>query len=307
MNVARRLRIAAPLVVFGAALLGATEPTVVPPTPAASVVPNVATSLTPDAIYLRAVRAMKAEPQPAFVVFDEDVKLRNARLQCTADGTSITLKHGDDAGRYRVWFRVRDGASVSQDAVTHTICHGGLLQPAGDEIASLGTASASPAPGASPTPGPGDVAGAGGLGGPALIGSVRVEAARFYHIELVDREIFEGHDVYRLALRAYRDPNAHPITELLIDTETFLVRRASGEVSGHYVIASGRGAGSIVFDRAGPYWIVRDENFELAANALFIHVRTNLAVRGSDYLYADALPGVTFPTPEPKSTSHAKS
>ena len=296
MNAACDLRTCVLFLGFGAVLLGAAEPSSTPsPQPPAG-------ALTPDAIYLRSVRAMKAEPQPAFVVFDEDVHLRNALLQCAVDNTSISLKHGDEAERYRVWYRVRDGAAISQNAATHAICHGGLLHPAGDDVASLGATSASPAPGAPAA----DAAGAGGLGGPALIGSVRVEAARFYHIELVDRETFEGHDVYRLALRAYRDANTHPITELLIDTQTFLVRRASGEVTGHYVIASGRGAGTVVFDRLGPFWVVRDENFELAANALFVHFRTNFDVRGSDYLYADALPGVVFPTPEPTSTPHAK-
>ena len=301
MNVACDLRTCVLFLGFGAVLLGAAEPAPAPPPQPA------ATALTPDAIYLRSVRAMKAEPQPAFVIFDEDVHLRNALLQCSVDNTSISLKHGDDNGHYRVWYRVRDGAAISQNATTHAICQGGLLHPAGDDIASLGATSASPAPGASPAAAAGDAAGAGGLGGPALIGSVRVEAARFYHIELVDREMFEGHDVYRLSLRAYRDPNTHPITELLIDTGTFLVRRASGEVSGHYVIASGRGSGTIVFDRVGIYWVVRDENFELAGNALFVHFRTNFDVRGSDYLYADTLPGVTFPTPEPTPGSHVKS
>lgn len=273
----------------------------------------VTAELTPDAIYIRAVRAMKSEPMPSYVVFEEDVRARNATIDCNADGTSLSLRHGDAAAHYRVWFRVSDGSSVTQDSTSHRICRGALLRPAGAEIASLGAAhgpspDAIASPDASPDPSaaaPGDSLGETGLGGPALIGSVRVEASRYYRITLVARERFEGHDVYRLALHAYRDPNTHPLTEMLVDTETMLVRRASGEVSGHYVIASGRGAGTVVFDRAGPYWVVRDEEFELAANALFIHAHTKLVVRASDYVYADALPGIAFPTPEP--TARAKS
>ncbi|GAC1546319.1 MAG: hypothetical protein NVS3B16_16860 [Vulcanimicrobiaceae bacterium] len=279
---------------LAALLLGAAEP---------APSPSPAAALTPDAIYLRAIHAMKAEPQPAYVVYREDVRARNASIACTSEHTSLTLKHGDAHAAYRVWFRVRDGASVTQDLATLQHCRGVLLVPAGDEIASLGGSHAGPVPAATASPdAPAGDVGAGT--GPALIGAVRVEAARFYRIASAGRDSFEGHDVYRLVLHAYRDPNAHPLTELLVDSASFLIRRASGEVSGHYVVASGRGAGTIAFDRVGPYWVVRDEDFELAFNALFVHARTTVAVRGSEYMYADALPEVTFPSPRP--SPHAR-
>jgi len=268
-------------------------------------------TLKADAIYLRAIRAMKAERQPAYVVFREDVAARNAHITCTMEGTSLALKHGDATAAYRVWFRVRDAVSVVQDLATNVRCRGSLLRPTGDEVASLGTSTASPQPSpagaaepaASATPAA--AATHDPTGAPALIGAVHVEASRFYRITLAAREAFEGHDVFRLTLRAYRDSNAHPLTEMLVDTDSFLVRRVSGEVSGHYIVASGRGAGTIVFDRVGPYWIVRDEDFELAINALFVHARTNVTVRGSQYVFADALPEIVFPTPSPAPSKRA--
>ena len=286
--------------------------------------PSPSGVLKPDAIYLRAIRAMQAEPLPAYVVFREDVAARNAGLSCTSDGTSFSLKHGDEKLAYRVWYRVSDGSSVTQNLATHALCHGSLLVPSGADIVSLGTAHASPSPSAaastaqpksadsSPSPSPDassnlDVnTDAPGSTNNALIGAVRVEASRYYRIEIADREPFEGHEVYRLTLHAYRDPNLHPITEMLVDTQTFLVHRVSGEVSGHYVIASGRGAGTVVFDRMGRYWVVRDENFVLAFNALFIHARTNLDVRGSEYQFADALPNIAFQTPMPSRSPSAR-
>lgn len=281
--------------VAAAAFLGAGEPS---PRPSANA------ALAPDGIYLRAIRSMKAEPQPAYVVFREDIDARNAALKCSLNGTSITVRHGDSRAAYRVWFRVRDAVSVTQNLATLERCRGALLYPAGDDIASLGTAHASPGPSAAPAAGA-DATAQSATGGLALIGAVHAEASRYYRITLAAREAFEGHDVYRLLFHAYREPNTHPLTEMLVDSESFLVRRVSGEVAGHYVVASGRGAGTIVFDRFGPYWVVRDENFELAFNALFVHARTNVAVRGSDYRFADALPDVAFPTPSPSPAQRA--
>jgi len=266
---------------------GEPQASSVPATPDAAA--TAAATLTGEAIYLRATRAMKDAPQPAYVTFHEDVSARNMRLSCTADGTSPTLKHGDAAGAYRVWFRTRDERAVSEDLASQKRCGGALLYPAGAEIAALGVPSA--APSATPSP---------AVDGPPLIAAVRVESARYYRITLVDRETFEGHPVYRLALRAYRDPATHPLTGMLVDADTFLVRQAAGEAAAHYVIASGRVAGVVTFDRSGPYWLARDESFELAAQAIFVHAHCTVTVRGSDFAFpADVGDELASPSPSP--------
>jgi hypothetical protein len=103
-------------------------------------------------------------------------------------------------------------------------------------------------------------------------------------------------------LTAYRDPDTHPLTDLFIDRATFLVREARGEVSGHYVIASGRVAGVVDFDRVGNYWLVEHEHFEIAANALLIHARMIATIDGSNFATPAELPGIVFPTPRPAAT-----
>jgi len=112
--------------------------------------------------------------------------------------------------------------------------------------------------------------------------------------------------VYHLKLRAYRDPNTHPLTDLYVDPETFLVREACGEVSGHYVLASGRVAGVIDFDRVGSYWLVEREHFEIAANALLVHARMTATIEGSIATPSE-IPGVVFPTPRPTASPKAAS
>ncbi len=58
---------------------------------------------------------------------------------------------------------------------------------------------------------------------------MRVEAALFYHIELVGRERLGNNDVYHLKLTAYRDRDTRPLTDLYVDPETFLVREAAAK------------------------------------------------------------------------------
>ena len=88
---------------------------------------------------------------------------------------------------------------------------------------------------------------------------------------------------------------------MLVDADSWLVRQVTGEVSGHYVVASGWGAGTITFAQAGPWWVVRDEHFDLAANALFLHAHVALDVHASDFNFPAQLPDI-FPSPRPTRT-----
>jgi hypothetical protein len=261
--------------------------------------------LTPEKIYLRSVHAMKAVPEPAFVTFRETVSGRNFTLRCTKDGTSLFIHHGDVTATYDVWFRTSDGSALSRrvDDAKAEECPAALLTPAGSTISSLGVVQASPSPGAAAAT-PDEQA------GPPLVGAVHVEAAAFYHIELAGLEQLGGNDVYHLKLKAYREPTTHPLTDLYVDRNTFLVREARGEVSGHYVLASGRVAGVVDFDRVGPYWLVEHEHFDVAANALLVHARLAATVDGSNFATPDELPDIAFPAPpavaSPRGTPAAR-
>jgi hypothetical protein len=261
-----------------------------------------AAALTPEKIYLRAIHAMKDAPQPPFVTFREHVVGRNFTLRCDSDGMNATFHHGDVIATYDVWFRTSDGSALSQPVGVASAkpCPATLLTPAGSAVASLGLPQASPTPGSAPTGGAPD-----SQIGPPIIAAVRVDGAFYYHIDLVGLEKLGANDVYHLKLRAYRDPDTHPLTDLYVDPATFLVREARGEVAGHYVIASGRFAGVIDFDRVGAYWLVQREHFEIAANALLVHARMMATIDGSDFTTPSELPGIAFPTPRPTPTPKA--
>ena len=221
-------------------------------------------------------------------------------LRCNNDGIVVSSHHGDVTATYNVWFRTSDGGALSQPVsdVTAKSCPGTLLTPVGSAVSSVGVAQSSPSPRATPGTAPADSP----LGIP-LIGAVRVISVRFYHIDLAGLEKLGGNDVYHLKLKAYREPVTHPLTDLYVDQKTFLVREARGEVSAHYVIASGRLAGVLDFDRAGAYWIVQHEHFDVAANAVFVHTHMTVAIDGSNFATPNELPNVAFPTPKPGATA----
>jgi hypothetical protein len=249
--------------------------------------------LTGEAIYLRAVRAMRAAPTPPYVIFDEEIQARNLFFSCGPKGLDIALRHGDQVTRYRVWYRSRDGASISVEDPSEGRCDDALLSPvdsAHDHDDLFGP---------KPTPTPDDQSVA--PNGLPIIAAVHSEAAHHYRITLVGEESFEGHPVYRLALSAYGNRSSdYPLTGMLVDREDFLVRQASGEVSLHLVVASGWAGLVLTFDDAAPYYVVRDEHVEVAANALLLHLHALIDVHGSGFSYPATLPEGVFPSPSPR-------
>lgn len=263
------------------------------PPPAATQAP-----LTGEAIYLRSVRAMRARPQPKFVIFHEDLAVRNLSMECTGGTLDFDLHHGDAKKAFRIWFRAKGAKDVAVDLATNQRCDdASLIEPIADENRSEDAFG----PRASPSPSP-SAAGDSGLRLP-LVASVRADSARYYRVRLVDTETFEGHPVYRLALKAYRDPEDHPLTGMLVDTDTWFVRQLTAEISLHFVVASGWAGVTLTLGEAGPYWVARDEHIDVAANALFFHARLAFDVHASEMSFPDDLPGV-FPSPRPSPASH---
>jgi hypothetical protein len=266
---------------------------------AASDAPSPAPSpaLTGEAIYLRAIKAMRAEAVPAYVIFAEGIHSRNLFFSCGTHGLDIALRHGDQETHYRVWYRSHDGASVSVQEPSGGRCDDALLSPVDsphdhDDLF-----------GPKPTPTPNDQSVA--PNGLPIIAAVRADAAHHYRISLIDEESFEGHPVYRLALKAYDNRDSdYPLTGMLVDRDDYLVRQATGEISIHLVVASGWAGLVLTFDRSEPYWVVRDEHIEVAGNALFLHLRAAIDVDGSDFSYPSSLPADVFPSPSPSPTRH---
>ena len=252
--------------------------------------------LTGEAIYLRSVRAMRARPQPKYAIFHEELAVRNLSLKCSGGNLDFDLHHGDAKKAFRIWFRAKGAKDVAVDLATNERCDGAsLIEPIADENRKEDIFGPRASPSPSPTPESQD-----GLRFP-LVASVRADAARYYRVRLVDTETFEGRPVYRLALTAYREPDDHPLTGMLVDADTWLVHQLTAEISIHLVVASGWAGVTLTLGDAGPYWVARDEHIDVAANALLFHARLALDVHASDLSFPDDLPGV-FPSPKPRKS-----
>ena len=252
--------------------------------------------LTPEQMYARSVRAMRDAPQPAFVTFRENVTGHNFTAKCTSNDIAISPHHGDFNASYDVSYRSSDGSALSVPlaAGSSKACPAALLDPLGrGAVSSLGLPRALPSSGTAPT-----TTSADSIFGPRTIGGVKAASSRYYRIEFVGREQLDGSDVYHLKLRAFRNPNFHPLTDLYVDADTFLVRESRGEAVGQYVVASARASGIVDFDRVGPYWLVKHESFVIAGNALLVHLQMRITIDGSNVRTPESLPGVEFRTPE---------
>ena len=294
------MRLPAAVAAFGflvaaAAVAASPQPSPAPSPPGAA----PAVPLTGEAVYLRAVRAMRARAQPKFVIFHEDVAVRNLTMQCSHGMLDMDLHHGDETKSFKIWLRAADGRNAGVDLASNERCDdAAFIEPIADEHRSEDLFGPRPSPSPSATP-----QSDSDLRLP-LIAAVRADAARFYRVTLVGEEPFDGHRVYRLALAAYKDRDRYPLTGMLVDADDWLVRRVTGEISVHMVIAGAWAGFTLTLDEAGPYWVVRDEHVDVAANALMFHAKMALDVHASDFLFPDNLPGV-FPSPRPTATPKA--
>ncbi|MBV9101992.1 MAG: hypothetical protein JO060_00285, partial [Candidatus Eremiobacteraeota bacterium] len=123
------------------------------PSFATAAVPTAATPTTAEAIYLHAVRAMRARSQPKFVIFHEDVKARNLGLRCSGGELDVILHHGDAKKSFRVWLRGEDGEDAAVDLATNERCDGAsFIEPISNQQKSEDMFVRKPTPSPSATP-----------------------------------------------------------------------------------------------------------------------------------------------------------
>lgn len=196
--------------------------------------------------------------------------------------TRVTFTKGAQTSVYRVWFRNDDAQAIRLDLETNQRCAGApLLSPSGGDIAAL-VKSAPPASGAGLSQG----------NGPRIISEMRVEAALYYRVTSVRDEDVQGHATHHLSLQAYSDASHHPLTDLWLDVDTFLVRRVTGDFADQYSGASARIVATGTFERFGPYWIMKTEHVEFSAETRPAVTHAIFQIDGSEFTFPEALPSV---------------
>lgn len=258
---------------IGLAALLAADPVTPVPSPA---------PLTGEVMYLRAIAAFRAVPQPPFVAYRADYLGQGAFVRCTDGQTRVTFGKGEQSSAYRVWFRNADAQAIRLDLATNQRCAGApLLSPSGGDIAALVKSTPPPAaPGASQS------------SEPRIISEMRVESALYYRVTSVREEEVEGHATHHLTLAAYNDAPRHPLTDLWLDIDTYLVRRVTGDFADRYSGAPARIVATGTFDRFGPFWIMKSEHVEFAASTRPAATRATFQIDGSDFSFPETAPDV---------------
>lgn len=279
-----------------AATPNASTPATAAPSPSPSGTPN------PISIYHRAIAAMKAADahRPAYAVYQLDYTGHNLVLtpEVTKGKTAwnLDLHHANDSHAYQVWYRTHDETALTQDNASHDIYRGeALLAP----VAANVLERASPSPSASPNPMASSPPDTPGGATTEVLGSVTVEASRFYDITLVGIENENGHDVYHLHLHAREDIPDHPLTDLYIDTATYLVRAAHAEVTLRGVIFALGVAVDVAYEPVGTYWLLDDLHVHGKGYALFYHANMDCTMTLHDFTLPASLPDSYFTVSAP--------
>jgi hypothetical protein len=263
------------------------------PTPAATATPPPAID-----IYVRAVHEMQslaAKGNPPYLVFDLDIVSHNLHWYPTTDGgvTSWDAKlvHANEAASYRVWYRSKDKKALVQDDATHQAYKGeSPFEPEADDLTDMSRSNASPSPSPSPASSTESTTAASGQ----VIGAVTVNGSKFYAVNLVGIEDLQGHPVYHLHLRAYRDALDYPLTDLWVDTSDYRVWSAHGEVTIR-AIAAALGVGVTAdFAPVDERWLVSTMDFTMKGYVMLWHMNTATTMRAHIVSAPATLPAQYF-------------
>ena|SRR5450755_3179701 len=285
---------------LAAALSAASPP---PPAQAASP-PSAGATSNPFTIYHRAIAAMRAADvhRPPYAIYQLDYTGHNLVVTPNTvkgkTGWDMELHHANDQHSYQVWYRVHDDKALTQDAATHAAYRGEALLAPFDANALDGD-KPSPAPSGSPSPMPTGNSGSPGDATTQVLGAVTAEASRFYDITLVGLESRDGQPVYHLHLRAKSDIEDHPLTDLYVDTTSYLVRAAHAEVTLRGVVFALGIRVDVAYEPVGTYWLLDNLHLHGSGYALFYHANMECTMVMHDFQLPAALPDSYFTVPAP--------
>jgi hypothetical protein len=243
------------LLVFGLLAVGAT-----------------ASPTDPSAIYQSMVSAMSALPETSVNTYDETITPNGLGLRILqVDGMAVVhIAYTKDATP-RVFHVARDGAN---EAVVDA--SSGQHYAAEQLFWSPSWSAHTP-----PTP-PNQT---------TVISSVRAKALadllatadNNYTLSLVGIENFYGTPVYHIHLVA-KDAGAHPLTDVYVDQQTNLVRRAVAGFTDNSV-TNVTGKLTMNFDRVGRLWLLSSGEVDATVNAFMQHVSGSATFAASNVTF----------------------
>ena len=240
--------------------------------------PSVLPELTADEILERTEDAVRANPDPPYIYY----KMHE-----------IFVHHGKTYQfDYQVWYR-SDGKGLMQNMVpnrngTYETFFGYPFPSAPDNNILL---YATPAPVVTPPPPAGSPV--PGVSAPLLF-SEPVYGSRYYDVTLSGVEDYQGRQVYHLLLRAIRDPQRHPWTQLWVDTRTFEVWKAHADATGRAGPLTGRVVADVEFAPVGNYWLVKQASADAQGHVTIFSDSGHYEYYFSDFGFPNTLPDWYF-------------
>lgn len=270
-------------------VVAATSPPPVPsrPTP----------TLDPYAIYERCDNAMRENQSPPYLtyVLHVDADHINISRKYTSTGDPTTTLHFGIEHRkatYRVWYRSRDGKSLTQDLGS------GELAVSPPVPWSL---DFRPAPAWSASPTPGETVASGTVTTDAagkLLAEITIDQSRFYNITYAGMETIADRQAYHLILKNISgDPNDHALRDLLVDTTSFRALQAVLEVGQTNLLYGGRLRLRVGFSQVGPYWLNTEGTIEGRGHYAVFFVNGSYDYAASQIQFPQQLPDRYFRGP----------
>jgi hypothetical protein len=236
-------------------------------------------TLDASAISAAMVAAMNAEPSPGTLKYDETIVPHglNLRIIDSNGKSAVHLVFSSDATA--AVFHVEQGASSQTAQVTDT--------KSGHEYTSdqLFWSPMWSQTGASPQE------------QPTVLSAVRTKMlsdvltmhAGDYTMKDAGVADVNGTPVYHLRLTAVGDAASHPLTDVFVDEQSYLLRRAVAAFSDN-TVTSVTGTVTLTFDPVGGYWLITSGEVDATVHAYFKNVSGSATFAASNF---------EFPTQSP--------
>lgn len=120
-----------------------------------------------------------------------------------------------------------------------------------------------------------------------VIASVRAFYPGAYDIRNAGLESENGHSVYHLQFTARdRDQRSHPMTDALIDANSYLVRSVTLGGGKRGFFEGGGGTAVFTFGSASGYWVVKSIAISASGHMLFLSERGSLVYTFDDFSFS---------------------
>lgn len=241
------------------------------PAAAAVVSTSPAPQLSVSAIYTNMTVAMRKQPSPHDVIYDETFTPHGLgiRIVDAEHGASIAqLVFSSDMSPRTFHVRLSESGQTGVYDLTTGKHFSALRMFWAATWQNVHPSSTNPS-----VPGEQRAATSGVNGArDRLIADVIVMSDLYYKVWGGEVESLDKVPVYHLHLSARSDNNAHPLTDLYVDTSSFLVLKAVAAFKNEAMISGDTGTIALKFGRVGAFWMVTSGEVSARAHVFFTHV-----------------------------------